>query len=163
MNNLRHSLQPQVWWMPRCRWRPRSAAERTRTVGVWQGSAAEQAKEMAPRGVTIVSAFTVSAAAPHPDNEIDEDVLIAATTEDPPGGGPRAENSRPPVDCGDLEIARILEQLTPLLISLNKRHKIKHSGIKLTGYPRIVRSPAVPGGAKLAADCSMSSDPTGLR
>ena len=35
-----------------------------------------------------------------------------------------------PVDCGDLELARILEQLTPLLISVNKRHKIKHSGIR---------------------------------
>ena len=36
----------------------------TRTLGVWQGSAAQQAAEMAPRGVTVVSALhTVSAAA----------------------------------------------------------------------------------------------------
>ena len=40
-----------------------------------------------------------------------------------------------PVDCGDLEVARILEQLTPMLISVNKRHKIKHSGIRITGIP----------------------------
>ena len=35
--------------------------------------------------------------------------------------------------CSALELAKIIEQLTPLLISVNKRHKIKHSGIKLTG------------------------------
>ena len=35
----------------------------TRTLGVWQGSAAQQAQEMAPEGVRVVSAFhTVSAA-----------------------------------------------------------------------------------------------------
>src|SRR5678816_4346971 len=51
----------------------------TRTLGVWQGSAAQQAEEMAPRGVTVVSAFhTVSAAAlSDPGHALDEDVLIA--------------------------------------------------------------------------------------
>jgi predicted dinucleotide-binding enzyme len=39
------------------------------------------------------------------------------------------------VDCGELEVARILEQFTPMLISINKRHKIKHSGIRITGLP----------------------------
>ena len=34
-----------------------------------------------------------------------------------------------------IEMARILEQLTPLLISVNKRHKTKHSGVRLTGLP----------------------------
>ena len=34
----------------------------TRTLGVWQGSAAQQAQEMVPEGVTVVSALhTVSA------------------------------------------------------------------------------------------------------
>jgi len=37
------------------------------------------------------------------------------------------------VDCGDTEISRIVEQLTAMLISINKRHKIKHSGIRITG------------------------------
>jgi predicted dinucleotide-binding enzyme len=37
------------------------------------------------------------------------------------------------VDCGDLEVARILEQLTPMLISINKRYKVKHSGIRISG------------------------------
>ena len=51
-------------------------------------------------------------------------------------------------------MARIIEQLTPLLISVNKRHKIKHSGIRITGLdPRrlvIVLLSGGTGGAKLA-------------
>ena len=50
----------------------------TRTLGVWQGSAAQQAQEMAPPGVRVISAFhTVSAAhLSNLDHELDEDVLI---------------------------------------------------------------------------------------
>ena len=50
----------------------------TRTLGVWQGSAAQAAKEMAPDGVRVVSAFhTVSAALLRDlEHELDEDVLI---------------------------------------------------------------------------------------
>ena len=36
------------------------------------------------------------------------------------------------VDAGRLEMARLTEQLTPLLISINVRHKA-HAGIKITG------------------------------
>ena len=36
------------------------------------------------------------------------------------------------VDCGPLEMARIVEQFTPLLISINVRHKVR-AGIKITG------------------------------
>ena len=36
------------------------------------------------------------------------------------------------VDCGALEMARIVEQLTPLLISINVRNKVR-AGIKITG------------------------------
>jgi len=37
-----------------------------------------------------------------------------------------------PVDCGRLETARLVEGLTPLLISVNIRNKT-HAGIRLTG------------------------------
>jgi NADPH-dependent F420 reductase len=141
LNNLGHSLQPRTVLVDATV--PLAAAiggRATRAVGIWQGSAAQQAQEMAPRGVTIVSAFhTVSAnLLSDPANEIDEDVLIAG--DDRKAKDQVAELVRRipglrPVDCGDLEIARILEQLTPLLISVNKRHKIKHSGIKLTNLP----------------------------
>src|SRR5271166_5101911 len=54
------------------------AGKATRMLGVWQGSAAEQAAEMAPEGVRVVSALhTVSAASladlEHP---LEQDVLL---------------------------------------------------------------------------------------
>ncbi len=36
------------------------------------------------------------------------------------------------IDCGKLEMARIVEGLTPLLISINVRHKTR-AGIRITG------------------------------
>jgi predicted dinucleotide-binding enzyme len=38
------------------------------------------------------------------------------------------------IDGGKLENARIIEQITALLIGLNLRHK-GHSGIRITGLP----------------------------
>jgi NADPH-dependent F420 reductase len=141
LNNLGHSLQPGTVLVDATV--PLAAAiggRATRTVGIWQGSAAQQAEEMSPRGVTIVSAFhTVSASLlSDPGKEIDEDVLIAGDdrkAKEQVADLVRRIPGLRPVDCGDLEIARMLEQLTPLLISVNKRHKIKHSGIRLTGLP----------------------------
>jgi 8-hydroxy-5-deazaflavin:NADPH oxidoreductase len=109
----------------------------TRLLGVPQGSAAQQAQEMVPEGVTVVSAFhTVSAPLLGDlDHELDEDVLIAGDSRDAKArvadlvrriGGLR------PVDCGRLEVARFIEGLTPLLISVNVRNKT-HAGIRLTG------------------------------
>ena len=37
------------------------------------------------------------------------------------------------IDCGPLENARIVEKITPLLINLNIRNKIKLAGIRITG------------------------------
>src|SRR4030095_16625003 len=50
----------------------------TRTIGVWQGSAAQQAQEMVPDGVRVVSALhTVSAALLGDlDRALGEDVLV---------------------------------------------------------------------------------------
>jgi 8-hydroxy-5-deazaflavin:NADPH oxidoreductase len=109
----------------------------TRSLGVWQGSAAQQAQELLPEGVGLVSAFhTVSGAhLQELDHDLDEDVLIC---------GDRKEDKQRlasliesidglrPVDCGRLELARIVEQLTPLIISINVRHKVR-AGIKITG------------------------------
>lgn len=139
LNNLRYALQPQTTLVDATV--PLAAAiggRATRSVGVWQGSAAQQAEEMAPRGVTVVSAFhTVSAAAlSDPTHPLDEDVLIAGDdrkAKDDVSELVRRIPGLRPVDCGELEIARIIEQLTPLLISVNKRHKVKHSGLRITG------------------------------
>jgi len=141
LNNLRYALQPQTTLIDATV--PLAAAvggRATRTLGVWQGSAAQQAAGMVPRGVTVVSAFhTVSAPAlAAPSHELDEDVLIAGDdrkTKDDVAELVRRIPGLRPVDCGDLEMARILEQETALLISINARHKIKHSGIRITGLP----------------------------
>ncbi len=110
----------------------------TRTLGVWQGSAAEQAQEMAPDGVAVVSAFhTVSASALAGDEALDEDVLVC--------GNRKADRKRVAelvelidglraVDAGPLEQARIVEPLTALLIGINSRYKA-HAGIRITGLP----------------------------
>ncbi|MGB0091675.1 MAG: NADPH-dependent F420 reductase [Solirubrobacteraceae bacterium] len=109
----------------------------TRTLGVWQGSAAQQAQEMAPDGLRVVSAFHTVSAALLSDlgHELGEDVLVC--------GDRREDKARVAelvalipglraVDCGPLEMARIVEQLTPLIISINMRNKAR-AGIKITG------------------------------
>jgi 8-hydroxy-5-deazaflavin:NADPH oxidoreductase len=111
----------------------------TRTLGVWQGSAAQQAQEMAPDGVRVVSAFhTVSAGLlTDLDHELDEDVLICGNHREDKVRVAELVNAIAglrPVDCGPLEMARIVEQLTPLIISINVRHKAR-AGIKITGLP----------------------------
>ena len=109
----------------------------TRTLGVWQGSAAQQAQEMVPAGVTVLSAFhTVSAALLSDlDHQLDEDVLICGDRREDKAKlialVDRIDGLRP-VDCGPLEMARIVEQLTPLIISINVRHKAR-AGIRITG------------------------------
>jgi 8-hydroxy-5-deazaflavin:NADPH oxidoreductase len=139
--NLQSALQPQTILIDATV--PLAATiggRATRTLGVWQGSAAQQAEEMVPRGVTVISALhTVSAAAlGDPSIEMDEDILMAGDdrkAKDDVADLIRRIPGLRPVDCGDLERARILEQLTALLISINARHKVKHSGIRITGLP----------------------------
>jgi NADPH-dependent F420 reductase len=109
----------------------------TRTLAVWQGSAAQQAQEMAPDGVRVVSAFHSVSAALLTDleHQLDEDVLICGDRREDKAELAALVERIPglrPVDCGPLEMARIVEQLTPLIISINVRHKVR-AGIKITG------------------------------
>jgi NADPH-dependent F420 reductase len=109
----------------------------TRTLGVWQGSAAQQAQEMAPEGVRVVSAFhTVSAALLSDlDHQLDEDVLICGNRREDKAKLAALVDQIPglrPVDCGPLEMARIVEPLTALIISINVRNKVR-AGIRITG------------------------------
>jgi NADPH-dependent F420 reductase len=111
----------------------------TRSLGVWQGSAAQQAQEMVPDGVTVVSALhTVSAPVlGDPEAELDEDVLVCGDRKADKAKVARLVEAIPglrAVNAGALETARIVEQLTPLLISVNSRYKT-HAGIRLTGLP----------------------------
>ncbi|HXD54823.1 MAG TPA: NADPH-dependent F420 reductase, partial [Solirubrobacteraceae bacterium] len=117
LNNLKDALRPGQLLIDATV--PLAAAvggKATRMLGVPQGSAAQQAAEMAPEGVRVVSALhTVSAASltdlAHP---LEQDVLIC--------GDRRADKTeaaalieRIPglrcVDCGRLEMARTTEAL----------------------------------------------------
>jgi 8-hydroxy-5-deazaflavin:NADPH oxidoreductase len=111
----------------------------TRVLGVPQGSAAQQAAEMTPEGVRVVSALHTVGAPTFGDleHELDEDVLIC--------GDRKADKrevaellGRIPglrcVDAGRLETAAIVEPLTAMLIGINARYKV-HAGIRITGLP----------------------------
>jgi NADPH-dependent F420 reductase len=110
----------------------------SRTIGVWQGSAAQQTAELVPKGVSVAAAFqNTSADVLNSDEDIDCDVIVCS--DDPNAtqvamelaakiAGVRA------IDGGKLENARIVEQITALLIGLNIRHKGR-GGIRITGLP----------------------------
>ena len=71
----------------------------TRMLGVWQGSAAQQAAEMAPAGVRVVSALhTVSAASLSDlDHPLEQDVLLCGDSRaDKRDGGARDRADRGP-------------------------------------------------------------------
>jgi 8-hydroxy-5-deazaflavin:NADPH oxidoreductase len=111
----------------------------TRSLGVWQGSAAQQAQEMVSEGVTVVAALhTVSAPVlGDPDAELAEDVLVCGDRKADKASVAQLIEAIPglrAVNAGALEMARIAEQLTPLLISVNTRYKT-HAGVRLTGLP----------------------------
>jgi NADPH-dependent F420 reductase len=112
----------------------------SRTIGVWQGSAAQQTAELVPKGVSVVAAFhNVSADVLNSDKNEDVDCDVIVCSDDPNAtqvamelavkiAGVRA------IDGGKLENARIVEQITALLIGLNIRHKGR-GGIRITGLP----------------------------
>ncbi len=141
LNNLRTALVPDQLLVD-CTV-PLAAAvsgRATRSLGVWQGSAAQQAQEMVPDGVTVVAALhTVSAPMLGDlDHELGEDVLVC--------GEKKADKARVAglieqieglraVNAGALEMARIVEQLTPMLISVNTRYKT-HAGLRITNLPQ---------------------------
>lgn len=140
LTNLREALRPGQLLVD-CTV-PLAAAvsgKATRSLGVWQGSAAQQAQEMVPEGVTVIAALhTVSAPTlGDPEAELGEDVLVCGDRRADKAKVARLIEAIPglrAVNAGTLEMARIVEQLTPLLISVNSRYKT-HAGIRLTGLP----------------------------
>jgi 8-hydroxy-5-deazaflavin:NADPH oxidoreductase len=111
----------------------------TRMLGVWQGSAAEQTKELLPAGVSLAAAFqNLSAELLASDDPVECDVLVCSDEEkarlivfELAGKIPGARG----LNGGKLENARIVESLTALLIGLNMRYKVHGAGIRFTGLP----------------------------
>jgi len=104
----------------------------------WHGSAAEFAKSLLPKGTRLVAAFhTVAADVLRDlDAEVDSDALVMGDDADAKAVVGALIADIPGmrwVDCGGLQMARIAEGLTPLLISINARYKVRESGFRVTG------------------------------
>lgn len=104
----------------------------------WSGSAAQQAAAYLRDEVAVVSAFHNLSAVALADLEhpVDCDALICGDNSEAKGvvrwlaeriPGVRA------IDAGPLENSRLTEHAAALLIALNQRHKVKHSGFRITG------------------------------
>lgn len=110
----------------------------TQVIRPWHGSAAEQARALLPDAIRLVAGLhTVGAEAlselGHP---VVGDVLLCgkdAEAKAAVGGLIERIPELRWVDCGPLPMARILEPLTALLISINRRYGLKDSGIRLAG------------------------------
>jgi NADPH-dependent F420 reductase len=106
-------------------------------LGVWEGSAAQQAQAFVPKGTKMCAAFHSLAASALNDTDADleGDVLVCGSK----SGKAKVKTlveSIPDlryVDAGPLENARIIEPITALLIGINHRYKTDRAGIKITG------------------------------
>jgi NADPH-dependent F420 reductase len=111
----------------------------TRVLGVWQGSAAEQTKELLPAGISLAAAFqNLGAETLAGDDPVDCDVLVCSDDEKAKQVASELVGRIPgarALNGGKLENARIVESLTALLIGLNMRYKVHGAGIRFTGLP----------------------------
>ncbi|HTR36447.1 MAG TPA: NADPH-dependent F420 reductase [Bryobacteraceae bacterium] len=111
----------------------------SRTIALWDGSAAQQAARLLP-GVPVVAAFHALSAEvlAQVDHPLDCDTLICGDSAEAKAAVAELAALIPGVraiDAGPLDLARLLENTAALLISLNLRHKVKHSGLRITGLP----------------------------
>jgi 8-hydroxy-5-deazaflavin:NADPH oxidoreductase len=101
-------------------------------------SSAQRAARNLPEGTRVAAAFHTLGAEllMQLDHRIDSDVLICA--DDPEARRVAAElvamlPGARAVDAGPLRNARLIENLVSLLIAINRRNKVKHAGIRITG------------------------------
>ena len=100
------------------------------------GSAAQEAQEAAPESRVVAAFQNVSAEELlKPDVTLDEDVVICgddgAAKQTVIDLTRKIPNLRP-VDAGALYNAKYVEQITPLLVNINRIHRT-HSGVRITG------------------------------
>ena len=107
-------------------------------VRPWHGSAAEQAKALLGPGVRLVAGFHTVAAEPLQDlaTSLEGDVLLCGDDADAKEQVGRLVEQIPDlrwVDAGGLAMARVVEPLTALLVSVNRAYGLREAGIKLVG------------------------------
>lgn len=110
----------------------------TRILQLWQGSAAEQARELVPATTSVLSAFHNVSAEVLQDLDATPDCDILVCGDDDAAKKVlfplvRLIPGLRPIDAGPLEMSRAVEEITALLISVNRRYRVHHSGIRLTG------------------------------
>jgi 8-hydroxy-5-deazaflavin:NADPH oxidoreductase len=118
----------------------------SRIISLWDGSAAQQAARLAPEGVRVVSAFHALSAEmlAHLDQSVDCDALLCGDDAKAKSAVAELAETIPGVraiDAGPLDHARFLESAAALLIALNLRHKVKGSGMRITGLLPPARKP----------------------
>lgn len=107
-------------------------------VTPWEGSAAEQAKAILPKQTRLVSGFHTVSAEQLQDLErpMEGDVLLCGAEPEAKalvGGLARKIPNLRWVDVGPLSMARIVEPLTAVLVSVNRAYGIKEAGVAVTG------------------------------
>jgi 8-hydroxy-5-deazaflavin:NADPH oxidoreductase len=111
----------------------------TRMLGVWQGSAAEQARELLPAQVSLAAAFqNLGAELLAKDEKVDCDILVCSDDENAKQVASELAQKIPgarALNGGKLENARIVESITALLVGINIRYKVHSAGIRFTGLP----------------------------
>jgi NADPH-dependent F420 reductase len=104
----------------------------------WHGSAAEQAQAILGDGPRVVAGLhTIAAEALQAlDRDVDSDVLLCADDVEAKARVGALIDGIPGirwVDCGRLEMARVAEPLTALLVAINRAYKVKDSGFRIVG------------------------------
>jgi 8-hydroxy-5-deazaflavin:NADPH oxidoreductase len=104
----------------------------------WHGSAAEQAQAILGAGPRVVAGLhTIAAEALRAiDDEVESDVLLCADDPDAKARVGSLIEQIPGlrwVDCGRLEMARVAEPLTALLVAINRAYAIGDSGFRIVG------------------------------
>jgi 8-hydroxy-5-deazaflavin:NADPH oxidoreductase len=110
----------------------------THVLRPWHGSAAEQARALLPDGVNVVAGFhSVGAEAlERLERDVDADVLLCGDDGESKAAVGALVDRVPGlrwIDCGPLSMARVLEPVTAVLISVNRRYRLKDSQLRLTG------------------------------
>jgi NADPH-dependent F420 reductase len=109
-------------------------------LGVWEGSAAQQAARLLPPHTKVASAFhnVVAESLQNLNRKIDSDVIVCGDSQEVRKIVMELAETIPgirAIDGGRLENSRIVEQITALLIGINIRYKVTDAGIRITGLP----------------------------
>ena len=111
----------------------------TRVLGVWQGSAAEQTRELVPKEIPVVAALqNLGAELLASEAPVDCDVLVCSDDEEAKQAAMELVHKIPgarALNGGKLENSRIVESITALLVGLNIRYKVHSACIRFTGLP----------------------------